>query len=260
MTLTLANGPLAPGAPETVNYALDGPRNKILFSPFPRRVRATFGGETVIDTEAGMLLHESNILPALYVPAADVRLDLATATDHSTHCPYKGDASYWSITVGDRTAENALWGYKDPIESAAWLDGYVAAYWGRLDRWFDEDDEVFGHLRDPYHRVDVRPSSRTVTVTVGGEVVAETSNAKLLSETGLPNRFYIPEADVRSERFEASETASHCPYKGDASYRSLAGSAEGADVAWIYADPFDESRAVAGHWSFDGETVDIRAD
>ena len=94
MTLTLTNGPLSPNAPESVNYEIDGPQHKLLLSPFPRRVRAVFAGETIVDSEAAMLLHESNLLPHLYIPVADVRVDLLIKTDLSTHCPFKGDASY----------------------------------------------------------------------------------------------------------------------------------------------------------------------
>lgn len=257
MTLTLSNGPLAAGAPDTVNYEIQGPPHKILFSPFPRRIRATFAGETIVDSDRGMLLHESNILPVLYVPDEDVRTDLLRRTDHSTHCPFKGDATYWTIAVGDRVSENAVWGYEAPNEETAWLKGHVALYWDRIDRWYDEDEEVFGHLRDPYHRIDVRPTTRRVRVAVGDRPVAETTAAKVLSEGGFPNRYYIPEADVDADAFEPSDTATHCPYKGDASYRTLTGADPVPDVAWIYPDPFDGARRIAGHWCFDGEDVSV---
>jgi uncharacterized protein (DUF427 family) len=255
MTLTLSNGPLAPGAPKSVNYEINGPQHKILFSPFPRRVRATFADETLFDTDSAMLLHESNILPALYVPVADVRLDLLTKTDHSTHCPYKGDASYWTITAGGRSSENSVWGYETPVEGAPWLEGYVAMYWEQLDHWFDEDEEVFGHLRDPYHRVDVRPTGRRVRVSQGGQVIAETTAAQVLSETGFPNRYYVPSADVRTDLFEKSQTTTHCPYKGDSEYWTLVGEHSVDDIAWSYPTPFDEASRVADHWSFDGADV-----
>lgn len=257
MGITIANGPLSPTPPTMVNYALDGPKNKILFSPFPRRVRALFSDEVVVDTDAGMLLHESGLLPALYVPVVDVNTDVLSKTDHSTHCPYKGDASYWSITVGDRTSQNAVWGYERPLENAAFIEGYMALYWNRVDQWFDEDEQVFGHLCDPYHRVDIRPTSRSVTVKIDGITVAETTQAMVLSETGLANRYYIPEADVQADLFEDSETVTHCPYKGSTIYHSLLVSDHATDVAWTYPEPFDESLRIAGHWSFDGESVEI---
>jgi len=81
----------------------------------PRRVRAYFGGVAVADSKRAVLLYERGHLPTYYFPIEDVRQDLLTATDHHTHCPRKGDASYWSSTVGERTAENAVWGYShDP--------------------------------------------------------------------------------------------------------------------------------------------------
>lgn len=259
MTITIANGPLSPTPPATANYTLDGPKNKILFSPFPRRVRAGFGGEIILDTQAGMLLHESGLLPALYVPVTDIRSDLLTKTKHTTHCRYKGDASYWTIVANGQSSENAVWGYETPVENAAFIHGYMALYWDRVDQWHDEDEEVLGHLCDPYHRVDIRPTSRLVTASIDRVVVAESTAAFVLSETGLPNRYYIPEADVRADLFAVSHSLTHCPYKGNASYRSLVGSARAAEVAWIYADPFDESRRIAGHWSFDGDGVTVEA-
>ncbi|NND75473.1 MAG: DUF427 domain-containing protein [Ilumatobacter sp.] len=259
MTLTLSNGPLAAAAPDTVNYEITGPQHKLLFSPFPRRVRAKFGGETVVDTDHGMLLHESNILPVLYVPVADVRSELLTKTDHTTHCPFKGDASYWSIAAGGRTTDNSVWGYETPTDDAAWLKGHMAFYWDHLDQWFDEDDEVFGHLRDPYHRVDARPTGRHVRVSVADLVVADTRAAMVVSETGLPNRYYIPAADVVTDQFRPSDTTTHCPYKGDTTYWTFVGDEPVEDVAWSYPTPLVDAARIAGHWSFDGDgvTVDV---
>jgi uncharacterized protein (DUF427 family) len=251
MALTLGDGPLASRPRDTVNYRIDGPAHRLLFEPFPRRVRAVFGGETVLDTISGMLLHESNLLPQLYLPRGHVRENLLIRTDHRTHCPFKGDASYWSVTVGDRTADNALWSYLDPLPAAGWLSDHVAVYWGSMDAWFDEDEEVAGHLRNPYTRVDARATSRQIRVVAGGEVIAESRRAVLLSETGLPNRFYLPADDVRSELLELSGTHTVCPYKGTASYRSVR-SPSGiiADAAWCYPEPLEGARAIRGHLCF----------
>ena len=192
MSLTFSSGPLSGHPPETVNYRIDGPAHKLLMQEFPRRVRATFGGETVFDTVRAMLLHETGLLPQLYVPQDDIRADLLRPTDHHTYCPFKGTASYWSVTAGGQVAENAIWSYPDPNPESQWLQGYAGFYWDAMDEWYDEDERVEGHIRDPYHRVDVRRSSRPVRVLLGGTVLAETRRPLLLSETGLPNRFYIP--------------------------------------------------------------------
>ncbi len=226
MSLTHSSGPLSGQAPQTVNYRIEGPAHKLLMHEFPRRIRATFGGQTVFDTTRAMLLHETGLLPQVYVPLDDIRADLITPTDHHTFCPFKGTASYWTVTVarqtdGDQEAQNAIWSYPEPNPEAQWLKGYAGFYWNAMDEWFDEDERIEGHIRDPYHRVDVRRSSRKVRVLLGDTVLAETSRPLLLSETGLPNRFYIPAEDVRQDLLEASDTHTVCPYKGTASYWSI---------------------------------------
>jgi uncharacterized protein (DUF427 family) len=213
MSLTIGSQPLGSIGPRTVNYRLDGPKHRLLFDPFPRRVRAYLGSELVLDTCRGMLLHESTMMVQLYVPEDDVRAKL-TPTDHTTHCPFKGDASYWTVTAGERTAENAVWSYPEPIAEASWLRGYVAVYWTAMDAWFDEDEEIHAHLRDPYHRVDVRRTSRHVQVSAHGQPIAQTRRALLVSETALPNRYYLPLHDVPAELLEVSPTHTYCPLQG----------------------------------------------
>src|SRR5688500_12285733 len=110
MTLTLSRGPLS-GRPAATNYRIEGPPHRLFFEEFPRRVRAVFGGVTVLDTTRGKLLHETGLLPQLYAPREDVRFDILEETDHTTHCPFKGDASYWSLRTGDRVVDNAVWAY-----------------------------------------------------------------------------------------------------------------------------------------------------
>ena len=93
--------------------------------------------------------------------------------------------------TGGRRADNAVWAYPEPIPAVAELAGYVAFYWNRADAWFEEDDEVYKHPRDPYHRVDVLSSSRHVEVRAGGVLVADTWRPRLLFETSLPVRYYV---------------------------------------------------------------------
>src|ERR1700754_2336192 len=140
MALTLAPGPLAGTRSQRTNYQINGPKHRLLMHAFPRRVRAEYAGETVLDTRSGVLLHETGLPPQLYVPETDLRDDLLEPTDHHTHCPFKGDASYRSLRVGDRVEENAVWAYPDPLPAAPWLAGYAAVYWDKMDRWLDEDE------------------------------------------------------------------------------------------------------------------------
>jgi uncharacterized protein (DUF427 family) len=227
--------------------------------PFPRRVRAEFAGETVLDTRDGVLLHETGLLPQLYVPEADVRTELLERSELHTYCPFKGEASYYSVRVGDKLERDAVWYYPKPIETAPWLKGYVALYWTRMDRWLDEDDEVLGHLPDPFHRVDIRATGQRVRVLAGDTVVADSTHALVLSETGLPNRYYLPATDISADLVR-SDTRTACPYKGRSTYWTLKlPDREVADVAWSYEEPLPESARIAGYRSFlhDALTVEV---
>lgn len=259
MSLTRKPGPLAEREPATGNYRIDAPAHLLLMHDFPRRVRAVFGGETVLDTVDGTLLHETGLRPQLYVPLGDMNEALLKPTEHHTHCPFKGTASYWSVLAGDRVAENAVWSYPEPNAESAWLREYAGLYWESMDTWYDEDEAVPG-LRDPFHRVDVRASSRHVRVSAAGEVVAETGRPLVLSETGLPNRFYIPADDVRQEMLSPSETRTVCPYKGTASYWSVnAGGQLLTDAVWSYPEADGDSAKARGYLCFahDDVTVEV---
>lgn len=264
MTLTRSPGPLAGSDGHQTNYRIDGPAHQLLMHPFPRRVRAELAGETVLDTRDGVLLHETGLSPQLYVPEADVRADLLERSQLHTYCPFKGEASYYSVRAGDRVERDAVWYYPNPIDTAPWLKGYLALYWTRMDRWLDEEDEVVGHLPDPYHRVDIRATSRRIRVLAGDTVLADTAlagtSALLLSETGLPNRYYLPASAVSAE-LVASDTRTVCPYKGWTTYWTarLPGG-EIADAGWSYEEPLPESARIAGHLSFDHQDLTLEVD
>lgn len=258
MTLTLGSGPFARPRTGQLNFDLDAaaPGHVLYLHDVGRRIRGVLAGETVVDTTDAKLLHETGLLPQWYVPLAAVRADVLTATDHHTTCPFKGEASYWSLRVGDRVEGNAVWGYPEPLAGCPPIGDLVAVYFDRLDGWYEEDEEVLGHPRDPFHRVDTRATSRHVVVRVGGQTVADSTAAIGVFETGLPARWYLPAQDVRSDLLEPSETTSVCPYKGIASYESLRiGDRLIEDAAWCYREPLGEVLAVAGYRCFWGEDV-----
>jgi uncharacterized protein (DUF427 family) len=233
------------------------PDYRITFERSPRRVRVQFAGEAIADSTAAHLLFETRHLPIYYFPRADVRFDLLRASDHHTYCPYKGTAAYWTIAAGGRTSENAVWGYPEPFVEVAAIKDYVAFYWDRVDHWFEEDDEIFVHARDPYKRVDVVNSSRPLRVIVGGAVVAETTRARFLYETRLPTRYYIPSEDVRMDLLAPSDKVTACPYKGTARYWSVrVGDRVFADIVWSYAEPIPECPKIKGYLCFFNEHVD----
>ena len=236
-----------------------GSAHTVILEPSPRRVRVKFNGKTIADSSAMQMLHEDGHLPIYHFPIDDVRMDLLEKTDHSTHCPYKGDASYWTVRVGDREAENAVWGYEDPLPAQLALKGLVAFYWGRMEHWFEEDEEIFVHPRDPYKRIDTIASSRRVTVTLGNTVVADSKNAIFLFETGLPTRYYIPREDV-SDALTPSDTQTACPYKGVANYFNFKASGKTyEDIVWYYPDPIAEASKIKDLLCFYNEKVDTTA-
>ena len=235
---------------------VDRPEHFIDFEQSPKRIRVMFGGEMIVDTTAGLILHERGHVPVYYLPREDVTMDRLAATDHSTHCPFKGDASYYTLLAGGKTSENAVWSYERPFDECAGICGYLAFYWGRMDRWFEEDEEVFVHARSPRVRVDILESSRSVRVMLGGITVAETSRARLLFETGLPTRYYIPRDDVIGELMP-SQSRSECPYKGKASYYHVrVGAKTFEDIVWFYRDPVHESARIKDFLCFYNEKVD----
>lgn len=262
MSLTAARGPFGKDPAGRFNFTPDPPTGSVLFwDPVPYRLRAFFAGEPVFDTTSAKLLHETGHLPVYYVPEHDLRHDLLERTARTTRCPHKGEATYRSIRVGGRVAENAVWAYEDPLDGASFVAGHAALYWDRVDEWFVEDEEVFGHPRDPYHRIDVYRTTRHVRVLVDGEVVADSVRALALFETALPPRFYLPADDVRTDLFEPSATRTRCAYKGSAQHWHVrVGDALHEDVAWTYAEPDDDAREVRDLIAFYNERVDLELD
>jgi uncharacterized protein (DUF427 family) len=261
MSLTNGTGPFGQHAAGAFNFEVPRGKGLIYLEDSPRRMRANFAGETIVDSRHPKLLHEYEHLPVYYFPKAEVRMDLLEATDHSTHCPWKGDASYWSVRVGDRVSENAAWSYPQPAQGAPPLADYIAFYWEKMDEWLEEDEPAIVHARDPYHRVDILDTSRHVKVSVHGEVVAETRRARVLFETGLPPRWYIPPDDVRPDVLFDSDKVTGCAYKGFANYWSVrAGGTEEEDLVWFYSDPRRDAQRITGYFSFFNERVDIEVD
>jgi uncharacterized protein (DUF427 family) len=230
-------------------------QHRVHVEPTPRHVRVRFNGEIIADSKRAVLLRETGHLPVYYFPPQDVRQDVLTPTEQHTRCPFKGEASYWTVRVGDRIAENVMWGYLDPLPGREDIAGYRAFYWDRVDAWYEEDEQIFKHPRDPYHRVDVVQSSRHIRVELNGQTVAETRRPRLLFETGLPTRYYLPVEDVRMDLLAPTETSTVCPYKGTASYWRLAGEPASRDIAWAYLDPIPECPKIRGLVAFFNERV-----
>jgi uncharacterized protein (DUF427 family) len=235
-----------------------GHRGRVRFEPSQKRVRAYLGQELVLDTTRPLLVWEIPNYPAYYVPLGDVRAEL-TATGATEHSPSRGDAEVYDVKVAGATAPGAARRYPhSPIEE---LRDHVNVTWAAMDDWLEEDEPVYTHARSPYTRIDVLASSRHVEVRVDGVTIAESHQPRILFETGLPPRYYLSLGDVRLDLMAPSDTETHCPYKGMATYWHL--DVDGGrhdDFLWMYRAPLPESQKIAGLVSFYNEKVDLYLD
>lgn len=230
-------------------------KSRLKVAPTAKRVRTYLGGHLVADTTKALLVWESPYYPTYYLPLADVDQSALKPTGATRHSPSRGEGVVHTVTAGGKEAADAALTYPDsPIEE---LRGHVRLDWAAMDAWYEEDEEVYVHPRDPYTRVDILPSSRRVRVEVGGVTVADSARPAILFETGLPARYYLPKTDVRMDLLQPTDTSTQCPYKGTAEYWTVNGE---KDLAWSYRTPLQESGRVAGLIAFYNEKVDIYVD
>jgi uncharacterized protein (DUF427 family) len=261
MSLTIGQAPFARPPAGQFNFTCSTPERVLYFEDSPRRVHIVFNHRTIADSRRVKMLHETGRVPIYFFPETDVRRECLRPSAPTKRTPEKGAELRWSVAVGERLAESAAWSYAELPESAGFLAGYYAFEWDAMDAWYEEDEQVFIHARDPYHRVDVRASSRHVRVFVQGELVAETRRPTLLFETGVRTRYYLPREDVRADLLEPSERHTGCPYKGTASYYSVRtprGLAK--DVIWYYPEPLDGAAPIKDLLAFYNERVDVEVD
>ena len=227
--------------------------------PVPRRVRATFAGQVVLDTTEALYVWEWPNYPQFYIPLDDVHRDLLVDEHHAQHV-HRGNTQLYALTAGDRTVASAVRVYVDSVIDG--LAGTARFEWGALDSWFEEDEEVFVHPRNPYTRVDALRSTRQVRVELDGVVLAESSSPVMVFETGLPTRYYLNQTEVDFAHLVKTDTVTACPYKGQTSnYWSVrVDETVHADLAWSYDFPTRQLLPIAGLISFYNEKVDIFLD
>lgn len=256
MSLTYGRSPFGPdrghfdvGAlPEQIRY----------WEPWPRRMRAVLNGETILDSRRGFIFYETGQLATFYFPVEDVRQDLLVPSEADVPSE---EPERWSLRVGDRFVEDGVTASPRAADGSPLLGDHVTVNYEAMDRWFEEDDPIYAHPRDPYHRVDVRSASSHVVVRHGGQVVAESDRPKLLFETSVPVRYYLPFDDIRIDLLAKSETVSECPYKGDGQHWHLnVGDDKVVDAAWSLPHPLPEGFAAAEHVCFYSDKVEIEVD
>ncbi len=221
----------------------------------PKRVRAIFAGVPIADSRRAFLFRGGGP-PLYYFPKDDIRLDLLAPSGRTENDPRSARALS-DIRVGDRIAHDAAWEHPEPAPDAHFLHGMLSLRWSAMDAWFEENEEVFVHARDPFKRIDAVSSDRRVEVLAAGVKVADSNSPVILLEPGHPLRYYLPKTDIQMQLLRPSETTSRCPYKGQANYYSLQ-TADGVidNAAWSYHFTTTESAKIAGLVCFFNERVD----
>lgn len=235
------------------------PRGQVRVERGAKRVRAYLAGALVADALAPLLVWEAPYYPTYYFPREDVHAELLDEGSERAHSPSRGDAQRLGVRTGGVTAPGAALLYEDsPLPE---LRGTVRLEWDAMEAWFEEDEEVYTHARDPYTRIDILAASRRVRVLLDGAVLADSGSPRLLFETGLPVRYYLPRTHVRMDLLKPSDTVTHCPYKGTArTWNIRVGGTLHEDFAWSYPAPLPESQKIAGLIAFYNEKLDIEVD
>jgi len=259
---------------------LTGGFGQLRYEPTAKRIRAVLGGGTVVDTTGALLVWEPRrIVPSYAVPGDDVTAELVPASaaaagaadgigalmpELSGRPVLDPSVPFVVHTAEGRAVDLSAGGQNRPgagfYPADSDLAGYVVLDFGAFDAWYEEDELNVAHPRDPFHRVDVLPSSRHVRVELDGHLLAESARPMLLFETMLPTRYYLPHDDIRAE-LTPSGTRTYCAYKGQASYWSAAaGDRVVPDVAWTYQQPQHDAARVRGLIAFFNERLDVIVD
>jgi uncharacterized protein (DUF427 family) len=227
--------------------------------PVPRRIRAELGGQVVLDTTSAVYLWEWPNYPQYYIPVSDIRTDVLVDEQHEQHLS-RGTARRYGLRVGDVARPKAVRVYGE--DSLPGLNAMARFEWDSVDAWYEEDERVFVHPRNPYTRVDAIRSTRSVRIELDGVVLAQSSSPVMVFETGLPTRYYVNRSELDLSHLRPTDSVTECPYKGTTSgYWSVQiGDQTYPDLAWTYDFPTRQLLPIAGLVAFYNEKVDTFLD
>ena len=258
MGLSWQQGPLGRDPNGTFITATPMPERVLYMEPLRRRMSVELGGSTIARSDEAVILFEPGRYPVAYFPIADIDQSVLQASDHESMHPDLGTTKWFDVLGGDgEIRKRGAWQHIDPPAQATAMRDAVAFAWRAMDAFFEEDERILGHAADPYHRIDIRRSSRHLVAQDGDQVVADTQTPLVLYESGFAPRWYVPRADIVVDALQLVEGQTFCPYKGMASYYNVG---DARNAAWSYRAPVGEVEPIAGFLSFYPEKLTIMID
>lgn len=257
MGLSWQQAPLAPGRAGRFLIPDPLPDRLLYAEPLRRRMRVRFGGAWIADSEDVVVLHEPGRYPVAYFPRGDIATGALQSAGYTTRHRDLGLTSWYTVWAGERSAPRGAWQHTGLPAYASELQGRAAFGWRAMDAFYEEDERIFSHASDGYHRIDIRQASRHLVVRCGERVIADSTRPLVLYESGFAPRWYVPPADVDSSALTPAEGQTFCPYKGLASYYDVA---DAHRAAWSYQDAWAEVRRISGLVSFEPDKVMVHLD
>ncbi|NDU72105.1 DUF427 domain-containing protein [Actinomadura sp. DSM 109109] len=257
MGLSWQQGPLGLGAIGQFLVPDPLPERLLFAEPLRRRMRIRFGGTWIADSEDVVLLHEPGRYPVAYFPLGDIGDGALEPGEHTTAHRDLGPTSWYTVRAGAHSVPRAAWQHTDLPGHASGLKGRVAFAWRAMDASYEEDERIVGHAADPYHRIDIRQTSRHLVVRHQDRIIADTKRPLVLYESGFAPRWYVPRADIAADALTPAKSQTFCPYKGLCSYYNIA---DARKAAWSYEDAWTEVRRISGMVSFEADKTDIELD
>ncbi|MEU6577860.1 DUF427 domain-containing protein [Streptomyces sp. NPDC046805] len=257
MGLSWQQGPLSAGAIGRFLTPQPLPERLLFAERLRRRMRVKFNDTWIADSENVILIHEPGRYPVAYFPREDVDEHVLVASGKTTQHKDLGDTAWYGVRAGERTAERAAWEFTALPGHATELQGRIAFAWRAMDAFYEEDERILGHAADPYHRIDIRNTSRTLEVRLGDSVIARSEHPAVLYESGFAPRWYVPRADIDETQLRPVEGQTFCPYKGLCDYYDI-GDAHRA--AWSYGNAYTEVGRINDMVSFEPDQVEVYLD
>ena len=256
--LSWQQGPLSTGAIGRFLVPEPLPKRLLYVERLRRRMRVRFGGRWIAESERVLLLFEPGRYPVAYFPEVDVAAGVLERTEHTTQHADLGPTSWYIVHAGEQhVAARGAWRHTGLPAYASDLQGHIAFAWRAMDGFYEEDERILGHAADPYHRVDIRQSSRNLVVRHDGRVIADTRRALVLYESGFAPRWYVPRADIDEAALTPVKLQTFCPYKGLCSYYSIG---EARQAAWCYPDGYAQVGRISNFVSFEPDIVSVYLD